>query len=309
MPRSENGQGIDTACAMIIADEMDVPLSSVKVTLADAKPELLFNQFTAGSVSMQELYQPLRIAAAIARGRLAAVAAEQLGVAESELKVADGKISAGGRSLGYGELSRAAAVSKTRRAKKVKPKRKSQRVLVGKGQRRVDARDIVTGRKKYAMDLKVKNALPTMLCRPPTINGNAEAVLNMARVKAMPGVTDVVLIPSTNDERAGVVPGGVAVRARTFGQCIDAIRAMKVRWSAGSAAGKNADTVLADLRKAELPMTPGIPDIPGLPQVKELRSRSRSRRSSSSTSGRVIRWSPTPRSRTCARTRRRCGRR
>ena len=31
------------------------------------------------------------------------------------------------------------------------------------------------------MDLKVKNALPTMLCRPPTINGNAEALLNMAR--------------------------------------------------------------------------------------------------------------------------------
>ena len=270
MPRSENGQGIDTACAMIIADELDVSLSSVKVTLADAKPELVFNQFTAGSVSTQELYQPLRTAAALARGRMAAVAADQLGVAESELKVADGKISAGGRSLGYGELSRAAAVSKTRRARKVKPKRKSQRVLVGKGQRRVDGRDIVTGRKKYAMDLDVKNALPTMLCRPPTINGNAEAVLNMERVKAMPGVTDVVLIPSSNDERAGVVPGGVAVRARTFGQCIDAIRAMKVRWSDGSAAGKNADTVLADLRKAELPLTPGIPDIPGLPQVKEL---------------------------------------
>ena len=72
----------------------------------------------------------------------------------------------------------------------------------------------VTGRKQFAMDLDVPDALPTMVCRPPTINGTAQAVANLAAVKAMPGVTDVAVISHT-----GV--GGVAC-AQTFGQCIDA---------------------------------------------------------------------------------------
>ena len=59
------------------------------------------------------------------------------------------------------------------------------------------------------MDLEVPGALPTMLCRPPTINGTALAVANAGQVKAMPGITDVAIIPHTN-----FVPGGVAVRGR-----------------------------------------------------------------------------------------------
>ena len=130
---------------------------------------------------MQALYQPLRTAAAIARGRLAlTVAADQLGrgrAVEAEGR-ATARSRAGGRSLGYGELvARRRGRQKTRRARKVpSPSASRSACVVGKGQRRVDGRDIVTGRKKYAMDLDVKNALPTMLCRPPTINGHAEAV-------------------------------------------------------------------------------------------------------------------------------------
>ncbi|WP_344342138.1 molybdopterin cofactor-binding domain-containing protein, partial [Streptomyces rhizosphaericus] len=57
---------------------------------------------------------------------------------------------------------------------------------------------------------------------------------------------------------------GIAVRARTFGQCIDAIRAMKVSWNAGSVEGESDETILAELRGAELPFTPltQIPDLP-----------------------------------------------
>lgn len=62
------------------------------------------------------------------------------------------------------------------------------------------------------MDLTVPGALPTMVCRPPTINGGAQRILNGATVRAMPGVTDVAPIPHTPN-----VAGGVAVRARTFG--------------------------------------------------------------------------------------------
>jgi isoquinoline 1-oxidoreductase beta subunit len=121
--------------------------------------------------------------------------------------------------------------------------------VVGTPQPRIDAHDIVTGRKQFAMDIEVPNALPTMVCRPPTINGQVVAVHNAAQVAAMPGVTDVVVIPT-----------GVAVRARTFGQCIDAVDALMVTWSGGTNQGKSDATVLAELRKAELPFL--VPDLP-----------------------------------------------
>jgi isoquinoline 1-oxidoreductase beta subunit len=254
LPRAEVGQGITTAVAMTIADEMDLALSKVNVTLADARPELLFNQLTGGSNTMHAIYTPVRIAAAIARSGLTRAAAAHLGGTASGYVVHDGVITApNGRTIKFSELAKRAAVSKTTRVG-VALKPRSAQKIVGTSQGRVDARDIVTGRKQFAMDLDVPGAMPTMVCRPPTINGGAEKILNDAAVKAMPGVTDVVLVPHTAN-----VAGGVAVRAQTFGQCIDAIRALRVSWGPGSVDNKTEASVLADLKAAELPMTPTIP--------------------------------------------------
>lgn len=41
LPRAEVGQGITTTIAMLIAEELDLPLSKVHVTLADARPPRL----------------------------------------------------------------------------------------------------------------------------------------------------------------------------------------------------------------------------------------------------------------------------
>jgi isoquinoline 1-oxidoreductase beta subunit len=253
LPRAEVGQGITTAVAMTIADEMDLPVEMVKVTLADARAELLFNQFTGGSNSMHSLWTPVRVAAAIARRQMGKSAADLWGVNPSGLTYRDGVVTGPrGRKATYGELTHMAAVSKTRKVRALL-KADSQLRLVGKPQKRIDAHDIVTGRKKFAMDLEVPGALPTMLCRAPTINGKALAVLNMDEVKAMPGITDVAIIP-----HAKTVPGGVAVRGETFGQCIDAVDALKVKWGPGSVDGKSDQDVLRDLRRAELPMTPSL---------------------------------------------------
>jgi isoquinoline 1-oxidoreductase subunit beta len=217
LPRAEVGQGITTAVAMVIADEMDLPLGKVNMTLSDARPELMFNQLTGGSNSIHSLYNQVRVAAATAKGQLTRSAAEVLGAPLPKLKVRDGVIlAANGREVSYGSLAGRAAVSKTRVVlAQLKPR--SGFNLVGTPQRRIDALAAVTGGKKFAMDLEVPGAMPTMVCRPPTINGSALSVRNLKRVRAMPGVTDVAIIPHTK-----LVPGGVAVRARTFGQCIDA---------------------------------------------------------------------------------------
>src|SRR3954447_16513526 len=262
LPRAEVGQGITTAIAMTIADEMDLPIDKVRVTLADARPELMFNQLTGGSNTMHALYEPVRTAAASARGQLAGTAARELGVDESALRLRAGVFTApDGRTRSFADLAEKAAVA---RDTEVTPKLKSKAALrlVGREQRRIDARDIVTGRTRFAMDLDVPDALPTMVCRPPTINGSAKSVANLAAVKAMPGVSDVAII-----EHNQFVQGGVAVRARTFGQCMDAVRALKVDWAPGPVDGKSADDVLKDLKANELPMTPAPPVGEAIEQV------------------------------------------
>jgi isoquinoline 1-oxidoreductase beta subunit len=252
LPRAEVGQGITTAVAMTIADEMDVALDKVQVTLADARPELIWNQLTGGSNSMHSIFTPVRVAAATARGQLLKAAAIELGGLPSQLGVSGGVISAPtGQSIGFGALAERASVTSS---KAVPVRLKSKFTIVGTPQRRIDARDAVTGAKQFAMDLQVPNALPTMLCRPPTINGTALSVRNLAKVKAMPGITDVAVIPHTS-----FVAGGVAVRGQTFGQCIDAVDALDVVWGGGSADAKSDADVLDDLHKGELPLTPALP--------------------------------------------------
>lgn len=242
LPRCEVGQGITTAIGMLIAEELDLPLSKVHVTLADARIELADNQLTGGSNSMRSMYDPVRTAAAIAKLQLMTTAAKQMGVPMSTLTAKDGVITAPhGGTRTYGSLAEAAAVTKTRA---VQPKLKDAKdfAIVGTSQNRVDAHDIVTGKKVFTMDLDVPGALPTMICRPPTINGTVKAVNNKAAVLAMPGITHVAAIPT-----------GVAVRGRTFGQCIDAVRALNVTWGPGTEDGKTEAAILAELKAAELP--------------------------------------------------------
>ena len=75
LPRAEVGQGITTAVAMVLADELELPLDQVDIVLSDARPELEFNQLTGGSNSMHALYDQVRVAAATARAQLARTAA------------------------------------------------------------------------------------------------------------------------------------------------------------------------------------------------------------------------------------------
>ncbi|NBH08535.1 molybdopterin cofactor-binding domain-containing protein [Amycolatopsis sp. SID8362] len=252
LPRAEVGQGITTSTAMIIAEELDLPVEKVRVTLAPARPELLFNQLTGGSNTTIATFTPIRVAAAIAKQQLLEAAALLLGSNVALLVSKAGVISApDGSSATYGELATKAAASETKQVT-LDPsalKAASEFKVLGKPRTRVDALDIVTGRKQFAMDLDVPGALPTMVCRPPTLNGRPKAILNKADVLALPGVTDVALIPT-----------GVAVRAETFGQCIDGVRALRVDWGPGSVEGQDDASVLANLRKAELPLA--VPKVP-----------------------------------------------
>ena len=243
LPRSDNGQGIITSTAMIIAEEMDMDPDQVRVTLADARPELVFNQLTGGSSTTFSTYTPIRVAAALAKGRLLDAAAAELRQDRNVLSSRQGLITGlNGEELPFGELTEKASAPVTQVADVVL-KEREKFTVIGKPKTKMDARAMVTGEKKFLTDLQVPDALPTVVCRGPGLNSAPQGVNNKEQVQGMPGISDVA-----------EVPFGIAVRGRTFGQCVDAVNAMDVNWDAGTVEGEDDDSVLAKLRQAELPL-------------------------------------------------------
>ena len=105
----------------------------------------------------------------------------------------------------------------------------------------MDARDIVTGQARYALDVAVTGALPTVVARPPTINGTVLSY-DATVARSMPGVVAVTQIPT-----------GVAVTAETFDQAMKAVPALAVSWGAGSVDGVSDADVTAKLTSAIAP--------------------------------------------------------
>jgi isoquinoline 1-oxidoreductase beta subunit len=255
-PRMEVGQGIITSTMMILAEELDLPMNKVHVTLAPARPELLLNQLTGGSNTTVSTFTPVRVAAAVARQQLLEAAAARLGADVTRLTTIAGTVvDVAGNVLSYADLSLDAA-SQVVKQVEVTLRPPSSYRIIGTGQRRDDALAAVTGKKKFTLDLDVPGALPTMVCRPPDHRGTPVALRNESAIKKMPGVTHVAQVPT-----------GIAVRAQTFGQCIDAIRKMDVEWQPGPIAGKSDDTILDELAAAELPLV--VPSLPPLAETIE----------------------------------------
>ncbi len=251
LPRLESGQGIATAAGLMIAEELDVPLSMIDVSSADARPELVFNQLTGGSSSVRCFDQALPLLGAAARARLLAAAAQQWGLPAASLTVSAGIVIAqDGRTASYGSLS--ALASTLPLPTGVLPKPAAQYQQIGKAARRLDALDIVTGRKKFTLDQDVANAKPTMLRMPSQIRGKVVSVNNLGAVSTMPGVLAVVVIPSGGS----VVPNppGVAVMAETFGQAYAAAVALDITWGDGPMKGQSDATIQATLKAAIAPL-------------------------------------------------------
>jgi isoquinoline 1-oxidoreductase subunit beta len=212
LPRLEQGTGISTALAMMIAEEAQVPLDKVRVNSADASPELQYNQITGGSSSVR-CFAPF-IPALVTKARLAA------GLPPTSGAPADPALYQ----------------------------------VIGKRVAKLDARDIVTGRKKFTMDQAVPGAKPTMLRMPSQIRGTVASVNNLAVVQAMPGVIAIVVVPPGGT----VVPRqvGVAVMAETFGQAWNAARALDISWGNGSNQGQSDASLKQTLRDVIPPLLP-----------------------------------------------------
>jgi CO/xanthine dehydrogenase Mo-binding subunit len=162
----ELGQGIHTALAQISAEELDVPLSQVRMLPAHTStgPD---EGLTAGSMSIIEAGPAVRLVAAQVRALFAAEAARRWGVAPADVCIEDGVLrSPAGGTAGYGEL--AAAVDLDVPADPgTTVKDPAGYRLVGTSAPRVDLPDKIAGRPRYIADLRLPGQLFGRVVRPP----------------------------------------------------------------------------------------------------------------------------------------------
>src|ERR1700716_1425369 len=140
----EFGQGIRTAFAQIVADELDVPIDRVRVVLGD-RGQGPFDFGTFGSRSVAQETPHLRKAAAFARHQLIERASAKLGVPAKDLDTDAGSIVGGGKRLAYAELLDSDPLSGTI-PDDVALMPDQRRRYAARPMARVEARDIVTGR-------------------------------------------------------------------------------------------------------------------------------------------------------------------
>ncbi|HKN49336.1 MAG TPA: molybdopterin cofactor-binding domain-containing protein, partial [Actinomycetota bacterium] len=187
-------------------------------------------QITGGSHNTRVMWDPIRLVGARMRGQLVTAASQRLGVPVTSLRTQDGYVIAtDGRKLSYGSLTELAAKIQPAKGAAL-PKPSSEYKLIGKGRARHDIRQIVTGKKQYAMDLfSSKEYLPTVVALGAT-HGASVVSIDDSVAKAIPGVIAVTHIPGMPDY---LIPEAVAVTAETFGIAKKAKNALKIKWSAG----------------------------------------------------------------------------
>ncbi len=171
--RSEMGQGVYTALPTLIAEELDIDPSTIKVEFAPPGPEyvnsLLGGQITGGSTSVRDAWDKLRMAGAEARERLIAAAAKEWSAPASSCTVANGYVVFTSRRKSFGELVEAAAALPKPENVQLKPRDEYQ--YIGKTHPRLDTASKVDGSAQFGIDVRLPNMLYAALAQPPALGG------------------------------------------------------------------------------------------------------------------------------------------
>jgi len=165
----EYGQGIRTGFSIAIADELDVPLASVRLILGDTSL-VPFDRGTTGSVSTREVGIQLRRAAATARSAIIALAAQRWGLNAESLTTSEGNVFATGdpgKKVSYADLLQGQNIRITI-PDDIAIKDAEDFVLMGRDSPRTDAFARVTGQAKYSHDIVVDGMLHGKVLRPPS---------------------------------------------------------------------------------------------------------------------------------------------
>ncbi|MFC5473662.1 xanthine dehydrogenase family protein molybdopterin-binding subunit [Paraherbaspirillum soli] len=264
MPRSEMGQGVHTALPMLVAEELDVPLSQVRIEQApidgiygnvalwsEALPfhpddegalkyaaqwltakvgRELGIMITGGSSSIKDAWQPMRLAGASARAMLVQAAAQEWQVAPGECTVSDGVVRhASGRQANYGALA-AKAAGLTPGV--VALKQPQDFKLIGQSQARRDSAVKVNGSAKFGIDARPAGLLYAAVRMAPVFGSTLQR-FDATAIAPLPGVVKVVDFSAAIGEHFGATVG-VAVIAKSFWQARQAAEKLPIEWQEGA---------------------------------------------------------------------------
>jgi isoquinoline 1-oxidoreductase subunit beta len=240
--RSEMGQGTLTGLAQLVADELDADWRFVKAEYVAPEVNLANKRAwgdmsTGGSRGIRSSVEYVRKGGAVAKAMLIEAAAKQWNVPPGECSSAMSVVThaATGRRLRYGEI--AAEAAKLPVPTDVKVKTPAEWKLIGRGVRRLDTPDKISGKTVFAIDVQLPNMLCAAIAQCPVFGGKL-ASFDAAKIEKMPGVQKVVKVDDST----------VAVIADKWIQAKTALAALPIVWDEGPNASVNSAQIDAVLK-------------------------------------------------------------
>jgi isoquinoline 1-oxidoreductase beta subunit len=235
--RSEMGQGTLTGLAQLVAEELECDWSKVTTEFPTpgqsvARKRAWGDFSTGGSRGIRTSQDYVRKGGATARVMLIQAAADEWKVPASECAAANSVIThtPSGKTTTYGKVVEAAA--KLTPPADVKLKDPKDWKLVGKGLKRLDTPDKVTGTTVYGIDVKLPGMLNAAISDCPVTGGKLKS-FDEAKIAGMKGVKKVVMVGDT----------AVAVVADTWWHAKTALDALPIVWDEGENAKVSSATI------------------------------------------------------------------
>src|SRR5712671_5880799 len=246
MPYVEMGQGTYTSIPMLIAEELAVDLSQVRLEHAPPDEKRYGNpllgglQATGNSNAVRASWQPLRQAGATARTMLIAAAAQRWNVDPASCRAQSGEVLhvPTTRRHKYGEL--AADAARIPIPDKVALKRPEDFKLIGTPARRLDTLAKVNGTAVYGIDVRPSGVKIATLAQSPVFGGRIKSVDDMA-ARAVKGVRQIVRLDDA-----------VAVVADHMGAAKKGLAALVIEWDDGPHAKLTTKDIVDELEQATL---------------------------------------------------------
>lgn len=230
--KCELGQGILTAQTQLVAEELSVAVSRVRLIMCDTAvcPD---QGTTSGSQSTPVNFNEANLAqaAATAREALLRLASERLRLPVEQLTAQDGVVSAradGSARVSYGDLvaGKKFNVQVDVRARRKRP---SEWTVLGSSVPHPDMAAMVTGQFEYVHNVRRQGMLHGAVVRPPSVGATLTAV-DEGSLRGRPGIVKVVV----KNNFVGVV-------AEKPWQALQAAAALRARWATSSPLPPQAD--------------------------------------------------------------------
>lgn len=242
--RLEFGQGTQTSLPMLLAEELDVPMSLVRGSLAPAgaayRDPLFGIQMTGGSTALAHSWQQYREIGATARLMLMQAAAQDWKEPLDALRTENGYVIGRGKKASYGSLAAAAAKLPVPETVTLKDPRHFK--IIGRPTPRLDGKAASSGYKEFGIDRRAKDMAVAVIAHPPTFTGGQVKSFKADKARAVPGVLAVFEVPTDRGGR------GVAVVGTGYWPAKQGRDALEVEWLPGASQGLSSDGLMAQYR-------------------------------------------------------------